>query len=85
MGAYGDDDNGNDSGSVYVYERDGASWETTDIATHETKITASDGAAGDAFGQKVAVSGDGGTSAVGAHLDDDNATDSGSVSVYISD
>ena len=45
VGAWGDDDNGSDSGSVYVYDLDG---------TNEVKITASDGASGDNFGYSVA-------------------------------
>ena len=43
VGAYGDDDNGSSSGSVYVYDLDG---------TNEIKITASDGASNDRFGIK---------------------------------
>ena len=46
VGAYGDDDNGSLSGSVYVYDLDG---------TNELKITASDGAADDRFGNSVAI------------------------------
>jgi len=45
VGAYADDDSGIDSGSVYVYNLDG---------TGEVKITASDGADNDYFGQSVA-------------------------------
>jgi hypothetical protein len=46
VGAHEDDDNGTESGSVYVYDLDG---------TNEFKITASDGGAGDRFGYSVAV------------------------------
>ena len=46
VGAHEDDDNGAESGSVYVYDLDG---------TNEFKITASDGGAGDRFGYSVAV------------------------------
>ena len=45
-GAAGDDDDGDGSGSVYVYNLDG---------TGELKITASDGAAGAKFGSAVAI------------------------------
>ena len=71
VGAYGDDDNGGNSGSVYVYDLDGS---------NEVKITASDGAAYDFLGFAVAV----GASkiVVGARLDDDNGSGSGSVYVY---
>jgi len=46
VGAYQDDDNGSDSGSAYIFDLDG---------TQLAKITASDGASGDAFGYSVAV------------------------------
>ena len=47
----------------------------------ETKLTASDGAAFDRFGEGVAISGD--TAVVGARDDDDNGTDSGSAYVFV--
>ncbi len=76
VGAYRDDDNGSDSGSVYVYDLT----KTPEDDGFETKITASDGAVDDRFGQTVAI--DGTTLVVGAYFDDANATDSGSVYVY---
>ncbi|MFC1971660.1 PKD domain-containing protein, partial [Chloroflexota bacterium] len=75
VGAFYDDDNGADSGSVYVFVRSGSSW------TQQAKLTASDNAAGDQFGQSVAVSGD--SAVVGAFYDDDNGADSGSVYVFV--
>jgi len=77
VGARGDDDKGTDSGSVYVFSRDGSGNWT------EQKLTASDGAIGDEFGRSVAV--DGGVALVGAYLDDDKGTDSGSVYVFSRD
>ena len=74
--AYNDDDNGKDSGSVYVYDLT----KTPEDDGFETKITASDGAASDFFGWSVALNGT--TLVVGAHLDDDKGTNSGSVYVY---
>ena len=74
VGANLDDDNGTDSGSAYVFIRSGASWSEQD------KLTASDGAANDIFGISVCISGD--YAIVGAYLDDDNGTDSGSAYVY---
>ena len=75
VGARNDDDNGTDSGSVYVYERtSGNLW------GNELKITASDGAANDLFGSAISISGD--YAIVGARRDDDNGTDSGSVYIY---
>ena len=71
VGSYGDDDNGTDSGSVYVYDLDGS---------NQLKITASDGAASDQFGRSVAIGNN--KIVVGAHGDDDNGSSSGSVYVY---
>ncbi|MBN1256230.1 MAG: cadherin domain-containing protein [Planctomycetes bacterium] len=74
VGSYGDDDNGSFSGSAYVFKRDGTSW------IQEAKLTASDGAADDYFGQSVSISGD--YTVIGANRDDDNGTDSGSAYVF---
>ena len=76
VGAYGDDDNGPQSGSVYVYDLT----KTINDEEFERKITASDDASSDQFGQSVALNGT--TLVVGAHLDDDKGTNSGSVYVY---
>ena len=71
VGAYGDDDNGSTSGSAYIYNLNG---------TNEIKITPSDNAAADRFGQSVAI----GHSriVVGAYGDDDNGSDSGSAYIF---
>ncbi len=74
VGARGDDDNGRDSGSAYLFENANSEW--TCIA----KLTANDGAAGDLFGWSVAVSD--GTAVVGAQSDDDNGSNSGSVYLF---
>jgi len=74
IGARQDDDNGTSSGSAYIYTRSGSTW------TEQAKLTASDGAASDSFGTSVAISGD--TVVIGARLDDDNGTNSGSTYVY---
>ena len=74
VGAYWDDDNGDDSGSVYVFTKSTDSvWAD---ATETVKLTASDGLGGDYFGVSVALDAD--TMAVGAPQDDD----SGSVYVF---
>ncbi len=52
IGASRDDDGGNSTGSVYVFEFDGTSWVETQ------KITASDASAGDQFGNSVSLFGD---------------------------
>jgi hypothetical protein len=72
--AYGDDDNGLTSGSVYVFN--GSSWGT------ETKLTASDGAANDNLGRSVSVSSNGSIIVVGSHMDDDFDSASGAAYVF---
>jgi len=74
VSAHYDDDNGENSGSVYLFEYDGSSW----IEKH--KVIASDGYVNDRFGFSVAISGE--NVIVGAALDDDNGEDSGSVYIY---
>lgn len=77
VGAYRGDAKGTDSGSAYVYVRNGTVW------TQQAKLVPSDGAANDWFGYSVAVSGDGDTAIVGSYQDDDKGTDSGSAYVYV--
>ncbi|MBN2474707.1 MAG: pre-peptidase C-terminal domain-containing protein [Pirellulales bacterium] len=74
VGAYGDDDAGSYSGSVYIYRFDGTQW------MQEQKLTAFDGEAGDYFGYSVAISGN--TAVVGAYRDYDAAGGSGSAYVF---
>ena len=70
IGAYQDDDNGDLSGSAYVFTRDSAGrWRQRD------KLTASDGAERDRYGYSVGVSGD--TVVVGAYSDDGNEANTG--------
>lgn len=52
IGAYRDDDRGTDSGSVYVFERDGDAW------IQAAKLMASDGTSNDYFGRSIALSGE---------------------------
>ena len=77
VGADEDDDNGSASGSAYVFVKPEAGWSTM---TQTQKLRASDGAQGDWFGLSVSVSGD--TVVVGAMLDDDKGTNSGSAYVF---
>ena len=72
VGAYGNDDAGSESGSAYVFLRNGTSW------SQQAKLTASDAAAGDYFGNSVFISGD--QAIVGAY--GDGANDSGSAYIY---
>ena len=72
VGADGDDDNGDNSGSAYLL----------DVTTGEQlhKLLPLDGAAEDRFGAKVALSGT--TAIVGARLIDDNGNNSGSAYLF---
>ena len=84
VGAYWDDDQGDGSGSVYVFTKPNtiggwADWDPVND-TETAKLTASHGAANDKFGTSVAVDGD--TVVVGAYWDDDQGGDSGSVYVF---
>ena len=78
VGAFGDDDNGSDSGSAYIFKRsdvpDDPNW------YQQAKLLASDGAAGDHFGDWVSMSGD--YAIVGVYMDDDNGTNSGSAYIF---
>jgi hypothetical protein len=77
IGAHGDDDNGAQSGSSYVFAFDGDAW------VEEAKLRASDGAQDDCFGHSVSISGD--LALIGAHGDDDNGSRSGSSYVFAFD
>ena len=79
VGARGDDDNAENSGSAYVFTRPSGGWSSS---ASSAKLTASDWAEGDVFGHAVSVSADGGTIAVGAIGDDDNGENSGSAYVF---
>ncbi|MCH8152565.1 MAG: hypothetical protein IH830_09365 [Planctomycetes bacterium] len=72
VGARGNDDNGDFSGSAYLFDA------TT--GRQIVKLLANDGAAGDVFGTSVAISG--ATAIVGAPEDDDNGTNSGSAYLF---
>ena len=69
-----DDDDGDKSGSAYVFTRSGSTW------TQQQKLTASDAAQMDYFGYSCDVDGD--TVFIGAHGDDDYGTFSGSAYVF---
>jgi len=79
VGAYLDDDNGDSSGSAYIYKRsvDGAivSW------SQQAKLTASDGANGGfGFGYSVSISNS--TLVIGAPWNDMHGSNSGSAYLY---
>lgn len=75
VGAPGDRDNGNGSGSAYVF------YVTT--GQQVAKLVPGDGASGDRFGHGVAIRG--ARAVVGAPLDDDGAADAGSAYVFDAD
>lgn len=77
IGAYGDDDNGSQSGSAYVFEKPIGGW--MDM-TQTAKLTPGDGAASDVFGCSVAVGGD--TIVIGARGDDVVYYNQGSAYVF---
>jgi hypothetical protein len=78
-----------DAGAVYVFVRSGAIW------SQQAYIKGSNTGAGDAFGVRVSLSGDGNTLAVGAQREDspatgidgnqfdDTATDAGAVYLFV--
>jgi hypothetical protein len=70
-----EDANGEESGAVYVYERDAAG-----VWTQSARLVASDGAAEDRFGDALAISG--GRLAIGAYLVDAAESNSGAVYVF---
>jgi len=74
VGAPWDDDHGGESGSAYIYKREGTIW------TEEMKITASDAGADNRFGIDVDVSGD--HVIVGAFFDNDFGPRSGSAYIF---
>ncbi len=52
IGSFRDDDRGVNSGSAYIFMREGASW------IEQAKLTANDGTSNDAFGRSVGINGD---------------------------
>jgi len=77
VGARGNDSNGENSGSAYVFQRDHGG---PDNWGQVVKITPDDGAPKDNFGSSASLGGD--TLLIGARLDDDNGTNSGAVYVF---
>jgi FG-GAP repeat len=75
VGTVDDDDNGERSGSAYVFVRSGTTW------TQQAKLLAADGVEFDQFAISVAVSAD--TAVVGAYGRDDNGRSSGAAYVFV--
>ena len=74
VGSPNNDDNGDDSGSAYIFHRSGGTW------MQQAKLIPPDGAAGDIFGYAVSISGN--LAVVGAPSDKDNGTDTGSTYAF---
>ena len=80
VGAPEDDDNGDSSGSAYIFYKDqggAGNW------GQAAKLTPSDGAADDEFGNSVSISGH--YAVVGAFQNDDNGDHSGSAYIFRKD
>ncbi len=74
VGAAYDDDGGTNSGSAYIFTRSGRTW------TQQAKLTASDAADVDQFGNSVALIGN--TALIGAWNNDDGGSNSGSAYIF---
>jgi len=77
IGAVEDEDNGDNSGSCYIYHYNESNW------TEQQKLTASDGAAFDYFGRSVSIFDS--YAVIGAHRNDENGTNSGAVYIFHND
>ena len=77
IGAVGDNFPDGNSGSAYVFERDGAVW------TEQAKLFASDGVPDNLFGNAVSIRGD--YIIAGMSRDDDEGEDAGSAYVFVRD
>lgn len=75
VGATTKDGNAVDSGAVYVFRHDGATW------TEEAKLIASDATTAQAFGLGIDI--EGSVAAVGAPFDNGNGSFSGAAYVYV--
>jgi hypothetical protein len=74
IGVDHDNDNGDESGSAYIFKREGTVW------NEPAKLLASDGELHDWFGYSVSISGD--FAAIGAIGDDDNGQYSGAAYIF---
>ncbi len=74
IGAVGDDENGSNSGSAYIFDFDGSSW------SESAKLTASDGGGLDIFGRSLSLWGD--RALIGSDNGGGNGTLSGAAYVF---
>ncbi len=78
VGAFYNDDNGNNSGSAYIFVRDASG-----IWSEQQKLLAADAAANDRFGKSVSLNGN--TAVVGADGVDVSGESSGAAYVFVRD
>ena len=76
VGAFTEDTNGSNAGSVYIFTRSGTTW------SQQAKIQASDAEENDSLGKAVALSSDGNTAIVGAMGEDTTASNAGSAYIF---
>lgn len=74
IGAHQDEENGSQSGAVYVFNYNGITWQKIQ------KLTASDGSVGDFFGFSISLAED--RALIGSFQDDDNGGFSGSAYIF---
>lgn len=74
VGAYKSDVAADDAGAVYIFQKINGLW------SHQETLTAADAAAGDGFGEYVAI--DGNLLLIGSWLTDDNGNNSGSAYIF---
>ncbi|ETR65742.1 MAG: hypothetical protein OMM_13776, partial [Candidatus Magnetoglobus multicellularis str. Araruama] len=74
VGAYYDDDNGSNSGSAYLFHRNGTSW------SEIQKYTAYDGLASDYLGMAVSMDND--VAVIGGSQEDTMASNAGAAYIY---
>ena len=82
VGARYEDTGGSDAGAAYIFVRNETTW------SEQQKIQASDKQADDRFGYSVAISADGNTAIVGAHLKSSSSTaafDEGAAYIFVRD
>jgi hypothetical protein len=75
VSAYGEDDNGSQSGAAFIYVRNGITW------TEQQKLLPSDNQTNSYFGRPVAISGD--TVVISKSLDSTIAYQAGSAYVFV--
>ncbi len=77
VSSYRNDDDGIDSGSAYIFIRNGEEW------VEHSKLTASDANSNDFFGWRVSI--DSNYAIISAHGNDENGEDSGSAFIFFND